>query len=393
MLDLSIGGADDVEGVLKRHLLVGLDAIKQRNGRTDGFKIQVADGIFELTEKRGQRRAVNVGLSGEQGGALDGLIVRQFHVGGYIGDLLDALFEQFEGFRSAAIEGEDAGFRQERPAAVVQGTGIGIVAMRADRDFRMRLRADDALHGVNLVCDVAGQRRDRFGYVREREEFLRVNGALPDKFAVDVGEETLAEFDAGTGEHESLERNVGQMNILFQTGGRFDFDQIPRLASDGHENVGAGVAAAERERGLVNRAPLFQGCLGQPESAVEIGGSGINLDAAGKQLFGEFPDLVALVEDGLLGLVGSGNLILGVVTKPEQLQALPPHEEGGLGEAGFAVCWHTYRMVCLSRFGGGQSWQTIQHELDGSFQCHPGIQRRHGSHIGRRMDSANTIMP
>ena len=64
-----------MQGILKWHLLVGLDAVKQRDGRADGLEIQVADGIFKLAEKRGQRRAVNVRLAGEQGGALDGLIV------------------------------------------------------------------------------------------------------------------------------------------------------------------------------------------------------------------------------------------------------------------------------------------------------------------------------
>jgi len=51
--------------------------------------------------------------------------------------------------------------------------------------------------------------------------------------------------------------------------------------------------------------------------------------------------------------------------------------------------WHTVSVVDISRFGICQSWQTMQHELDGPFQCHPGIQRRRGSRIGRRKDSAN----
>ena len=125
--------------------------------------------------------------------------------------------------------------------------------MRADLDFGMRLRADDALHGVNLVLDVAAQGGDWLGDVFEREKLLRVNRAMPDKFVVDVGEETFAEFDARAGEHKRLERDVGQMDILLQAGGGFDFDQIPRIAGDRHEDVRAGVAAVIRKGGFIQR--------------------------------------------------------------------------------------------------------------------------------------------
>ena len=211
---LGTGLADDMQGILKWHLLVGFDAVKQRDGRADGLEIQVADGIFELAEKRGERGAVNVRLAGEQGGALDGLIVGERDVGGNIRQFLDALLEQGEAFRTAAIKREDAGFGQERPAAVVQRTGIWIIALRADLNIGMRLGADDALHGVDLVLDVAAQGGDRLGDIFEGEKLLRVNRALPDKLVIDVGEETFAEFDARAGEDERLERDVGQMDIL-----------------------------------------------------------------------------------------------------------------------------------------------------------------------------------
>ena len=98
-----------MQGILKWHLLVWADAVKQRDGRADGLEIQVADGIFELAEKRGERRAVNVRLVGEQGGALDGLIVGKREVGWNVRQFLDAAFEEAETFLAAAIEREDAG--------------------------------------------------------------------------------------------------------------------------------------------------------------------------------------------------------------------------------------------------------------------------------------------
>jgi hypothetical protein len=130
--------------------------------------------------------------------------------------MLMPAFEQAETFLAATVKREDAGFRQERPAAVVQRTGVWIVAVRADLDFRMRFRADDALHGVNLFLDLAAQDGDWPGDIFEREKLLRVNRAMPDKFVVDVGEETFAEFDARAGQHERLERDVGQMDFLLQ---------------------------------------------------------------------------------------------------------------------------------------------------------------------------------
>ena len=113
------GLADDVQGVLKWHLLVRFDAVKQRDGCADGLEIQVADGIFELAEKSRERWAVNVRLAGKQDGTLDGLIICEFYIGRDVGEFLDAAFEQAETFLAAAIEREDAGFRQERPALVV----------------------------------------------------------------------------------------------------------------------------------------------------------------------------------------------------------------------------------------------------------------------------------
>ena len=86
--------------------------------------------------------------------------------------------------------------------------------MRADLDYGMRFRADDMLHGVDLVLDVTAQGGGRLGDIFERETLLRVYHALPDELVINVGEETFAEFDAGASEDERLERDVRQMNIL-----------------------------------------------------------------------------------------------------------------------------------------------------------------------------------
>ena len=134
---------------------------------------------------------------------------------------------------------------------VVQRTGVGIIAVRANLNIGIRLRADDALHGVNLVLNIAAQGGDWPGYVFEREKLLRINRALPDKFVIDVGEETFAELDARAGEHKRLEGDVGQMDILLQRGGGFDFDQIPRIAGDRHKDVHASVAAVVRKGGFI----------------------------------------------------------------------------------------------------------------------------------------------
>jgi len=214
----------------------------------------------------------------------------------------------------------------------VQRASIWIVTLRADLNIGMRLRADDTLHSGDLIRDVAGYGGDGLGDFCEREKLFGINGAVPDELVVDVGEETFAEFDASAGEDERLERDVGQVDVLFQAGGGFDFDQIQRSAGDRHEDVGAGIAAAERESGFVNRATLFQCVLSQPDGGVEFAGFGINFDALWEKLLGQFTDLMALVKDRLLGLVGSGNLVFGIVAEPEQFGALPPHHKSGLGK-------------------------------------------------------------
>ena len=221
--------------------------------------------------------------------------------------------------------------------------------MRADLNFGMGLGADDPLHGLNLFLNVAGHRRDRLGDILKSEEFLRVNLAAPDELAVDVGEETFAELDACAGEHIRLEGDVRQMDILLERGGGFDFDQIPRMARHRHKDVHAGVAAAVGEGGLVNGATKFQGLVCPPDSTVEIAGCSINLDTAGKKLVRQRADFVALVKDGLRCLVRSRNLVFGIVAKPEQLRALPPHQEGGFGEIRLAGDWHRLWRVLIEQ--------------------------------------------
>ena len=62
-------------------------------------------------------------------------------------------------------------------------------------------------------------------------------------------------------------------------------------------------------------------------------------------MLSQFTDFSALIKDGLLGFVGGGNLVLGVVTEPEELGALPSHQEGGLGETGKVSWWHGWARV------------------------------------------------
>lgn len=338
MLWLGVGRTDYVQGVLKRDLLVGAGVIKQRDGCADGLEVEIADGIFELAEKRGERGAVNVRLAGEQDGTLDSLIIGERDVGGNVGQFLDALLEQRKTFRAAAVKGEHAGLGQERPAAIVQGTGVGIVTMRADLYVGMRLQSDDTLHGVNLILDVAGHRGDGLGDVFQGEEFLWINRAVPDELTVDMGEETFAQPDARAADDERLKGDVRQVNFLLQAGGGFHFDQIPCIAGARHEDIGVGVTAAVGESGFVNGPALFDCFLRALDCTVEIAGSGINLDAAGKQLFGQFAHLVALIKDGLLRFVRLWDLVLGVVAKPKELRALPPHQERGFGE-GWEAGW------------------------------------------------------
>ena len=88
------------------------------------------------------------------GGALDGLIIGGPKVGGNIRQI-SMPFDERKTFRAAPVKGEDAGFGQERPAAIVQRAGVGIVAMRADLDFGKRLRANDVLQRVELFRDLA----------------------------------------------------------------------------------------------------------------------------------------------------------------------------------------------------------------------------------------------
>lgn len=65
MLGVGTGLANDMQRVLKWDLLVRAGVIKQGNCRADGFKVQIADGIFQLAEKSRERGAVGMRLSCE----------------------------------------------------------------------------------------------------------------------------------------------------------------------------------------------------------------------------------------------------------------------------------------------------------------------------------------
>jgi len=299
-----------------------------------------------------------VRLASEQGGALNRLIIGERDGGGDVGQFLDALVEQREAFRATAIEREDAGLGQERPTVVVQRAGIGAVTMWTDLDFGMRLRTDDPLHGVDLVLDIAAQVGDWLGDVFEGEKLLRFNRALPDKFVVDVGEETFAEFDARASEHERLERDVGQMDIFLESGSGFHFDQFPRIAGHRHENVGAGVAAVIGKGRFIKWHPSADCRLGLGNYFLRIDDAGCDLHAAWEKLLRQFADFCTLIENRLLGFIWGGNLVFGIVTEPEQLRALPPHQVGGFGQGWLAGGWHWLIHVELTDFyllGKGRS--------------------------------------
>ena len=78
--------------------------------------------------------------------------------------------------------------------------------------------------------------------------------------------------------------------------------------------------------------------MGLGNHLLRIDDAGRYDDAAGEKLLRQFADFRALVKNGLLGLIGGGNLVFGIVAKPEELRALPPHQEGGLGKT-WLVRW------------------------------------------------------
>ncbi len=88
---------------------------------------------------------------GQQGRALEHLIVGEREIGGDLIQPVNVLLKQREAFRPAAVKGEDTGFREERPAAVVQRTSVWIVAMMADLNFRMILGSNKLLKCAELI--------------------------------------------------------------------------------------------------------------------------------------------------------------------------------------------------------------------------------------------------
>ena len=122
----------DVQGELKRYLLVWAAVIEQRDRRAEGLEVEEANRVFELVEKGSERGAVYVWLAGEQSRALDGLVVGQGDLGGDLVEALDAPLEEVEGFGCAPVKCEDAGLRQGGPAVVMQRAGVRVIAVRAD---------------------------------------------------------------------------------------------------------------------------------------------------------------------------------------------------------------------------------------------------------------------
>jgi len=140
-------------GILKWHLLVGLTP-STAGWRADGLEIQVADGIFELAEKRGKRGAVNVRLAGEQGGALDGLIVGERDVGG------------MSPFLDARLRMNPFWPPHESVKTLASGRNDQHVVQRTVTDYRTAADLnigcawhDDALHGIDLFSMSRSRRK------------------------------------------------------------------------------------------------------------------------------------------------------------------------------------------------------------------------------------------
>src|SRR5208283_3514508 len=117
----------------------------------------------------------------------------------------------------------------------------------------------------------------------------------------------------------------------------------------------ARVAAMKNKRGFIQRPAGLNRLLGLGDDFVGIDDSGRDHDAAGEKLSRQLANFRALIKDGLRRFVESGDLVFGVVAKPNQLLTLQTHQIGGFGN--ILLAWfHWLRCTSVSKLGESSTY-------------------------------------
>jgi len=112
-------------------------------------------------------------------------------------------------------------------------------------------------HGRMQRLDLAAEARHFLGDIDEIEEFLRINCAAPHVFAVDAHHVASVDVQTRASVHKHLKCEVDQVHVL-DLGGRFYFNDVPRILAHRVQNIGACQSAIVNKTCLEQRLP----CLG-----------------------------------------------------------------------------------------------------------------------------------
>ncbi len=84
----------------------------------------------------------------------------------------------------ATVQGQDVVLRQESPALVVQGAGVGIIAVGTDLDVGVGFVTDHLAHVAETVLDCLGEVGDSISQIpgrHEHQRFLSVCSTMQDR--------------------------------------------------------------------------------------------------------------------------------------------------------------------------------------------------------------------
>src|SRR5439155_7299720 len=129
-------------------------------------------------------------------------------------------------------------------------------AMGADLDVWFLFAADRGEHVIQLRLDLPAQARHVLGDIHDLEELLGIDLAAPDVIAVDVHDEAPADIQSRAIVNERLKGEVDQVHV-FDPGGGFDLDDVPRVLRDRIQNINAGQPSVVNKPRLEQRLPFL----------------------------------------------------------------------------------------------------------------------------------------
>ena len=233
-----------VQRILKGNLLIGSDAVIERNTRLKGFEVEKVQRIgeriqerpdAELIDARGELQLFKLHLTALRGVEFDAAL---YNVIKRDDPLIVVLIRLF---CCDAIEIEYAGRRQIALAVLAVDTVIRLAAVHSEILFRLLLLRKICLCKCRLCRDVRVKGRNRRSDIVDAEQLVNLHVALPHILIVDIDDIDTDDLQAARLQHPALIGGVPEIDVL-ELRTRFyfiDFISVRGLMQNVHRAVAA----------------------------------------------------------------------------------------------------------------------------------------------------------